>query len=77
MVGAAIWRLVVLVLLTVMVCCVAVGPGTLLKMRVVGFRARPGSGLPKPVRIAVTGVELVGMVRVPVMDQWRWEENGG
>ncbi len=54
-----------LVLVRVMVCCVAVGPGTLLKMRAVGLKARPGSGLPKPVRWATTGVG-VGMVRVPV-----------
>src|ERR1700680_2898756 len=49
-----------------MVCWVAAGPGTLLKMRAVGLRARPGSGLPKPVSWAVTGVEEVGMVRAPV-----------
>ncbi len=61
-VGVAIWRLAELVLVRVMVCWVEVGPGTLLKMRAVGLRARPGSGLPKPVRVAVT----VPMVRVPV-----------
>ena len=48
-----------------MACCVAVGPETLLKMRAVGLRERPGSGLPNPVRGAVTGPMLVGMVRVP------------
>ena len=61
-VGVAIWRVAELVLVRVMVCWVEVGPGTLLKMRAVGLRARPGSGLPKPVRVAVT----VPMVRVPV-----------
>src|SRR5882757_5397481 len=49
-----------------MVCCVEVGPGTLLKRRAVGLRARPGSGLPKPVSWAVTGVVEVGMVRAPL-----------
>ena len=68
MVGAAIWRVAVLVLVRVMVCWVAVGPGTLLKMRAVGLRARPGSGVPKPVRVAVTVPWLVWRVRVPV----RW-----
>src|SRR6266851_992642 len=66
LVGGAIWRVAEPVLVRVMVCWVAVGPGTLLKMRVVGLRARPGSGLPKPVRGAVIGVVEVGMVRVPV-----------
>src|SRR5258707_5313506 len=65
-VGVAIWRAAELVLVRVMVCCVAVGPGTLLKMRAVGLRARPGSELPKPVSWAVTGVVEVGIVRVPV-----------
>ena len=67
LVGVAIWRVAVPVFVRMMVCCVAVGPGTLLKTRAVGLRARPGSGLPKPVSCAVTGVVLVGMVRVPVM----------
>jgi hypothetical protein len=53
LVGVAIWRVAELVLVRVMVCCVAVvawfPEGTLLKMRAVGLRARPGSGLPKPV----------------------------
>src|ERR1700736_2322807 len=65
-VGVAIWRVAEPVLVRVMVCCVAVGPGTLLKMRAVGLRARPGSGLPKPVSGAVIEVVEVGMVRVPV-----------
>src|SRR5271155_4529193 len=66
LVGGAICRVAEPVLVRVMVCCVAVGPGTLLKMRAVGLRARPGSGLPKPVSCAVTEVVEVGMVRVPV-----------
>src|SRR6266849_10131829 len=66
LVGGAIWRVAEPVLVRVMVCWVAVGPGTLLKMRAVGLRARPGSGLPKPVRGAVIGVVEVGVVRVPV-----------
>jgi len=65
-VGVAIWRVAELVLVKVMVCCVAVGPGTLLKVRAVGLRARPGSGLPKPMSWAVTEAEVVGIVRVPV-----------
>src|SRR5271170_7962689 len=66
LVGGAICRVAEPVLVRVMVCCVEVEPGTLLKMRAVGLRARPGSGLPKPVSWAATGVVLVGMVRVPV-----------
>jgi hypothetical protein len=54
------------VLVKVMVCCVAVGPGTFEKISAVGLRARPESGLPKPVSCAVTGVVEVEMVRVPV-----------
>src|ERR1700733_4101654 len=65
-VGVAIWRVAEPVLVRVMVCCVAVGPGMLLKVRAVGLRARPGSGLPKPVSWAVMGFEVVGIVRVPV-----------
>ena len=48
-----------------------------IEVRAVGSRARPWSGLPKPVRVAVTGVVLVGMVRVPVIgpvvvgENWR------
>ena len=42
--GVAIWSGVVPVLVRVMVCVVAVGLGTLLKMRAVGLSARPGSG---------------------------------
>ena len=38
----------------------------MLKMRAAGLKARPGSGLPKPVSWAVIGVVEVGMVRVPV-----------
>jgi hypothetical protein len=63
LVGIAICRVAEPVLVRVMVCWVAVGPGTLLKMRAVGFRARPGSELPKPVSWAVTGVVEVGIVR--------------
>ena len=66
LVGVAIWRVAEPVLVRVMVCWVAVGPGTLLKMRAVGLRARPGSGQPKPVSVAVTGPVVVGRVRVPV-----------
>ena len=64
--GVAIWRVAELVLVRVMVCCVAIGPGTFEKVRAAGVRERPESGLPKPVRREVTGVEDVGMVRVPV-----------
>jgi hypothetical protein len=35
-------------------------------MREVGFRARPGSGLPKPVSWAVIGAVEVEIVRTPV-----------
>ena len=37
-----------------------------MKMRAVGLRARPGSGEPKPVSVAVMGPLLVWRVRVPV-----------
>src|SRR5271170_1681536 len=67
-VGAVIWRVAELVLVRVMVCWVAVGPGTLLKTRTAGLRARPGSGVPKPVSGAVMGPVVVARVRVPV----RW-----
>ena len=46
LVGVAIWRAVVPVLVRVMVCWVAVGPGMLAKLRAVGLRARPVSGEP-------------------------------
>jgi len=46
LVGGAIWRVAVPVLVRVMVCWVAVGPGTLAKLRAVGLRARPVSGEP-------------------------------
>src|ERR1700753_1022802 len=49
-----------------MFCSMGVGPGTLVNVRAVGLRERPGSGLPNPVRRAVTGVDEGGMVRVPV-----------
>ena len=42
-----------------------VEPGTFENVRAVGLRERPGSGLPKPVRRDVMGVEEVGMVSVP------------
>src|SRR3984885_7185385 len=61
-VGVAIWRVAELVLVRVMVCWVEVGPGTLLKMRAVGFRARPGSGEPKPVSGAAAAL-VVGVWR--------------
>src|SRR6185437_1757088 len=64
--GVAIWRVAVPVFLRVMVCCVAVLPGTLLKMRALGVRERPGSGAPNPARGATTLWTLVWMVRVPV-----------
>src|SRR5438046_1802882 len=66
LVGVAICRVAELVLVRVMVCLVEVGPGTLLKMRAVGLRARPGSGLPKPARGAVIVVVDVGIVRLPL-----------
>jgi hypothetical protein len=70
LVGAVIWRVAEPVLVRVMVCWVAVGAwfsvGTLLKMRAVGLKARPGSGVPKPVSEAVTGKLEVWMVRAPV-----------
>jgi hypothetical protein len=56
------------VLVRVMVCCVEVGPGTLLKMSAAGLSERPGSGVPNPVSAEVTGVEPVGRLRTPV----RW-----
>ena len=55
-----------LVLVRVMVWRVEVGPGTFWKVRAVGERARPGSGLAKPVRAVVTGPAVVWRVRVPV-----------
>src|SRR3984885_10288076 len=68
-VGVAIWRVAELVLVRVMVCWVEVGPGALLKMRAVGFRARPGSGEPKPVSGAAAAlVVVVWRVRRPL----RW-----
>src|SRR5712675_2418351 len=66
LVGFAIWRVADPVLVRVMVCWVAVGPGTLWEMGAAGVRARPGSGLPKPVSWVVIGVAEVGIVRVPV-----------
>src|SRR5271168_2948877 len=68
-VGVAIWRVAEPVLVRVMVCCAEVGPGTLLKMRAVGLRARPGSGEPKPVSGAAAAlVVVVWEVRRPL----RW-----
>ena len=58
-VGVAIWRVAELVLVRVMVCWVEVVPGTLLKMSEVGLKARPGSGVPKPVSAAVMGLLVV------------------
>src|SRR5271155_5668734 len=49
------WRVAVPVLVRMMFCCVEERPGTLLKMRAVGLRERPGSGEPKPVRVEVMG----------------------
>src|SRR5437879_5127569 len=66
LVGVVSCRVAEAVLVRVMVCLVEVGAGTVLKMRAVGLRARPGSGLPKPVRGAVTGVVEVGIVRLPL-----------
>src|ERR1700722_1973210 len=40
------WLLKARVLVMVMVCCVAVGSGMLLKTRAVGLRLKPGSGEP-------------------------------
>jgi hypothetical protein len=68
LVGVAIWSMAVPVLVRVMACCVAVGPGTLLKMSEVGLKARPGSGVPKPVSAAVMGPVVVWSVTAPV----RW-----
>jgi hypothetical protein len=65
-VGGAIWSVAEPVLVRVMVCCVAMGPGTFEKMSAAGLRARPGSGLPNPVRVAAMRVVVVGIVRVPV-----------
>src|ERR1700691_5978967 len=68
-VGVAICRVAVPVLFRVMVCCVEVGPGTLLKVRAVGPRARPGSGEPKPVSGAAAALRpVVWRVRRPL----RW-----
>ena len=44
-VGVSICSGVVPLLVRVMVCVMAVGPGTLLKMRAVGLSAMPGSGV--------------------------------
>ena len=66
LVGVEIWSAALPVLVRVMICCVAVVPGTLLNVTAVGLKERPGSGLPKPVSVVVAGVVLVGMVRVPV-----------
>ena len=46
LVGVAIWRVAEPVLVRVIVCWVAVGPGTLLKIKAAGLRVRPLSGLP-------------------------------
>ena len=67
-VGVAIWREIVPVLVTEMVCVVAVGPGTFWNVRAVGFRERPGSAEPKPVSWAVTLPAEAARVRVPM----RW-----
>ena len=64
--GVPICRVAAPVLVRRMFCWVAVRPGTLLKMRAVGLRARPGSGEAKPVRAAVIGPYEPGTVRVPV-----------
>lgn len=65
LVGVPICRVAAPVLVRVMVCWVELGPGTLAKMRAAGLRARPGSGLPKPVGVEETVAEEVAMVRVP------------
>jgi hypothetical protein len=68
-VGEAIWRVAEPVLVRVMVCWVEVAPGTLLKVRAVGLRERPGSGEPKPVMEAAAAlVPVVWRVRRPL----RW-----
>jgi len=56
-----------LVFVTVTTCCVAVVPGTLLKVRVVGFNAMPGSLSPYPVKAVVVVVAPARTVRVPVL----------
>jgi hypothetical protein len=71
-VGVAICSRVELVLVRVMVCWVAVGPGRLLKMRVVGLRARPGSGVPVPVSWAVAVRLPACRLRVPVRGRGWW-----
>jgi len=55
-----------LVLAKVMVCCVAVGPGTLRNTSASGLSERPESGEPKPVSAAVATEVPEEMVRVPV-----------
>src|ERR1700677_1991879 len=68
-VGVAICRGAEPVLVRVMVCGVEVGPGTLLKVRAVGLRERPGSGEPKPVMGAAAALRpVVWRVRRPL----RW-----
>src|SRR5437764_1178460 len=68
LVGVAIWRVAQPVLVRVMVWMVAVGPGTLLKTRTAGMRARAGWGLAKRVSGVVMGAggEEVVEVRVRV-----------
>jgi hypothetical protein len=55
-----------LVLVSVTLCWVAVGPGTLLKTSAVGFSEAPGSGEPYPVNEAVAKATPACKVSVPV-----------
>jgi len=68
LVGVPIWSVAELVFVRMMFCCVAVGPGTLLKMRAVGLRETPGSGEANPVSEAVAGPKEVEIVTVPVRE---------
>jgi len=63
-VGVAMVRVAVPVLVRVMVWVLAVG----VKVRALGVRLRPGSGFPKPVREAMRVPEEVVRVRVPVRE---------
>ena len=66
LVGGPIVTEDVLVFVTVMVCCVAAVPVSLLKTSAVGSSAMPGSAVPKPASVAVTVPASVTTVRTPL-----------
>ena len=67
-VGVAIWRVAVLVLVRVMVCWVEVGAGDVVEDEGGGVEREAGVGAPKPVSVAVADPAEVARVRVP--ERW-------